>query len=62
MSGNCLQVHMAAGENSELLWAEALGMSGEPQEIRLERSAARVSQIMQGYLGHNKAIFLRTRV
>lgn len=46
----------------ELLWTEALGASGKPQEIRLERSAASVSQIVQGYLCYNKVIILRTRV
>lgn len=46
----------------ELLWAEALGTSGKPQEISLEKSAGRVSQIMQGYLCYNKVIILRTRV
>lgn len=45
-----------------LLWAEALGTSGKPREIRLERSAARAHQIMQGYLYYNKVIILRTRV
>lgn len=45
----------------ELLWIEALGTSGKPPKIRLEGSAARVSQIMQGYLHYDKVINVKSK-